>query len=102
MSDAPNRHEAAYLAKVVRVGCVVCRAKFDMWTEPEIHHPRTDEGGAQRAQHWLAIPLCKEHHRGDTGFHGLGQGDFYLRYRLSEWDMLALTIEWVQRGFDRF
>lgn len=48
---------------------------------------------SQRASNWLAIPLCPEHHQGDSGLHGLGTKAFYGRYRLDELDLLALTIE---------
>jgi len=50
---------------------------------------------SQRAEHWLTIPLCPEHHRGATGLHGLGTKGFYTRYRLDELDLLAMTLEKV-------
>lgn len=50
---------------------------------------------SQRAQHFLAIGLCPEHHRGASGLHGLGTRGFYTRYRLDEMDLLAMTIEGV-------
>jgi hypothetical protein len=36
-----------------------------------------------------AIPLCPEHHRGKTGFHGLGTKGFPKRYGITEADLLA-------------
>jgi len=34
------------------------------------------------------IPLCPEHHRGKTGFHGLGTKGFPERYGYDEDDLL--------------
>lgn len=35
----------------------------DALPRAEIHHPRFLAGGAQKASHWDAIPLCPIHHR---------------------------------------
>ena len=48
---------------------------------------------SQRGSHFLAIPLCREHHMGRTSLHGLGRGGFYQRYKLDELNLLALTLE---------
>jgi len=37
------------------------------------------------------IGLCPEHHRGNTGVHGLGKKSFARTYGLSEEDLLELT-----------
>lgn len=34
-----------------------------------------------------------KHHRGNSGLHGLGTKGFYTRYKMGEWDLLALTIK---------
>jgi hypothetical protein len=52
----------------------------------------------QRASHFLAVPLCAEHHLGRIGLHGLGRRAFYHRYKLDELDLLALTLEALARG----
>jgi hypothetical protein len=64
-------------------------------TPAEIHHLRDGSGMSQRASNWLIVPLCAEHHRGDSGLHGLGTRGFEARYRLSELDLLASTIRAV-------
>jgi hypothetical protein len=85
--------EKAHLASVASLGCILCR-HLDLGETPaEIHHPREDQGMSERASNWLAIPLCPEHHRGDSGVHGLGTRGFERRYKLSELDLLALTLE---------
>jgi len=54
-----TRLEREYLEFIASLGCAVdgCSAPA------EIHHPRFAAGMGQRAGHFLAIPLCAEHHR---------------------------------------
>lgn len=88
-----TKKESKYLDRVSRLGCILCR-HLDLGETPaEIHHPREDQGMSERASNWLAIPLCPEHHRGQSGVHGLGTRGFERRYKLSELDLLALTLE---------
>lgn len=84
-----------YLAIVSDRGCVLCKHLGLPKTPAAIHHPREGEGTAQRASDWLAIGLCREHHQGDSGWHGLGKRAFYARYRLDELDLLAMTVAGV-------
>lgn len=64
---------------------------FDTSDSPcEIHHPREDQGMAQRAQHWLAIPLCVEHHRGAHGIHG--DRGILRQLKCTELDLLSWVI----------
>ena len=78
--------EKRYLNRVAELPCVLCGAHG-----VHIHHAREGQGMAQRAQHWLAIPLCPDCHTGATGIHGNRQR---LKARkLDEMDLLALTIE---------
>lgn len=83
----------SYLNDVAGIGCVLCHHLGYGHTEPHLHHPRAAVGAAQKAQDWLVIPLCPDHHTGVGGFHGLGMRGFYTRYKLDEWDLLAMTIE---------
>lgn len=46
-----------------------------------------------RASDYLTVPLCPEHHQGATGIHGLGRRAFERTYRLTELDLLAMTLE---------
>ena len=82
-----------HMTRVAELGCALCRHLGHGATPAELHHPREGQGGAQRASDWLVVPLCPEHHRGATGLHGLGVREFERRYRLSELDLLADTIE---------
>ena len=41
-----------------------------------------------RASHYDTIPLCPEHHRGNSGLHGLGRKAFERRYTITELELL--------------
>jgi len=82
-----------HLNQVASLGCVLCK-HLDLGNSPaQIHHIREGQGMSQRASHFLVVPLCPEHHTGNSGLHGLGERGFYTRYKLSELDLLAMTIE---------
>lgn len=87
MSNAEVRH----MGRVAQIPCLICK-RLGLESESEVHHIRDGQGMSQRAQHWLTIPLCPEHHRGGTGLHGLGTREFERRYKVSELDLLAETI----------
>jgi hypothetical protein len=78
-------------AKVAALGCILCRRLGHEGTPAELHHPRTGLGLSQRASDWDVIPLCPEHHRGNTGLHGLGAKAFVRRYHVTEAQLLILT-----------
>lgn len=94
-----KKAEAEYLGKLVRLGCIVCRQIYMDYDPPDpslqmtvVHHPREGQGGAQRAQNWLGIPLCVPHHTGRLGVHQNGN-QIITPIHLDEMDLLALTIE---------
>jgi len=88
MSAAGKRH----MGRVADLGCCLCRHLGYGNTPSEVHHIRADQGVSQRSSDMLTVPLCPEHHRGASGLHGLGVKGFYTRYKLSELDLLAMTI----------
>jgi len=73
---------------VAALGCMVCRRMGYEGTPAEIHHPRRGTGLGQRASHYDAVPLCPEHHRGNTGIHGLGTKGFPKKWGFDESDLL--------------
>lgn len=83
-----TKAEKAHLSKVAALGCMVCRRMGYEGTPAEIHHPRRGTGLGQRASNYDAIPLCPEHHRGNTGIHGLGTKGFPKRWGFTEADLL--------------
>lgn len=77
------------MRRVAELGCVICE-KCGLGESPaEVHHLFD---GAARSD-WLVAPLCPTHHRGTLGFHGLGQRAFERKYKTSEAELLAMTIE---------
>jgi hypothetical protein len=81
-----------YLAAIHDLPCVLCRAlEQEQTTRTEAHHTREGQGMSQRAQDWLAIAICTEHHTGRRGIHG--DKSALRQAKLDEMDLLALTIE---------
>ena len=81
------------MGRVAELGCVLCRHLGHGHSPAEVHHIREGAGMGQRSPHYLTIPLCPEHHRGNSGVHGLGVRGFYTRYKLDELDLLSMTIQ---------
>lgn len=81
------------MGRVAELGCVLCDYLGRPGTPAEVHHIREGQGASQRASDYLTVPLCPACHRGPAGVHGLGTKGFYTRYKLSELDLLAMTIE---------
>lgn len=52
----------------------------------ELHHLRT--GGWGKGDYKTLIPLCREHHQGNTGVHGMGTKAFERHYGLTQQDLL--------------
>ena len=79
------------MAAVAALGCAICRRMGFGATPAEVHHQRTGTGAGQRASHFDTCPLCVEHHRGQTGIHGLGRKLFEMEYGVTEIDLIAET-----------
>lgn len=79
---------------VASLGCILCRHLEWGETPATLHHVREGQGMGQRSSDWLVIPLCKEHHQGKTGIHGV---EFYQRFKMDEMDLLAMTIQEMMR-----
>lgn len=86
-----TKDEKKHLDLLSQLGCIVCARLGYGATPAEIHHPRKGTGLALRASHYEAIPLCLEHHRGQTGVHGLGTKGFAKHYGFDESDLLETT-----------
>ena len=72
--------ERQHLERVAALSCCVCK-RFgapDFPGSNAIHH--VAEGSGKRS--WFAIArLCREHHQGATGIHGMGVRAFCRVYR---------------------
>lgn len=99
MSAAGER----YRKDVKRLPCEIC-VQFhgmdaDPWPEPvasDAHHPRTGAGAGRKNDDADCIALCKEHHQGQTGIHGLGRKAFERSYGVTELELTERTRRRVQ------
>ena len=91
-----TKAESQYLGRVAELGCVICRRLGLGETPAEIHHARTGTGAGRRASHYDVIGLCPEHHRGNSGIHGMGRKAFERAYELTEMDLVEQTRQEAQ------
>jgi hypothetical protein len=78
-----------HLARVRSLPCLICEMCGLGDTPAEAHHVFDS---AARSD-FLTVSLCHVHHRGALGFHGLGERAFNAKYKTSEAELLAMTIE---------
>ncbi len=81
------------MGRVASVPCVLCKHMGLGETPAQVHHLKYGQGASDRAHDCLTIALCPEHHTGKSGVHTLKEHGLYLRYKLSELDLLAMTLE---------
>src|ERR1700730_8967654 len=90
MKTKPNAQELEYMGRVARLGCAICRRMGFEDSPAEVHHKRAGQG-RMRASHYETIPLCYEHHRGNTGIHQLGTKRFVVVYGVTEAELVTET-----------
>lgn len=91
-----KHRDPAYLAKVRAIGCVVCEHLLAIGGVPAAAHHLFSP---RERSDYLTAALCYEHHQGPRGFHGLGGARPFERvYKLTEPDLLALTLAALNRG----
>lgn len=88
----PTKAEKEHYAKVANIGCSLCRYLGYGESPPELHHIRR----AGKRSNAPVIPLCPEHHRGNTGIHGLGRKAFEREYKVTEEQLLELTEKLIE------
>ena len=81
---------------VASLGCAICRRLGYGETPATAHHIRTGKGTGVRADDDETIPLCPEHHQGNTGIHGMGRKAFEAFYGVTELELLDETRALVQ------
>jgi hypothetical protein len=89
-----TNEEKKHKQTLASLGCMVCRRVYGInHGEVELHHLRKGMGWG-KGDYTTLIPLCVEHHRGNTGVHGLGTKGFEKYYGFTEEDLLndALAI----------
>jgi hypothetical protein len=84
-----NKKDKKRHDNIARLGCVLCYYLGINDTPAELHHVRRFGGKRSEAP---ILPLCIEHHRGNSGVHGLGAKAFERRYEV-EFDTLIEIVE---------
>lgn len=92
---AATKQEREHMGTQADAGCILCRYLGLGATPAEIHHLRHGVGAGQRNSNLMTIPLCPEHHRGSTGYHGLGRRAFERVYGVTEMELLEMSQEMV-------
>jgi len=87
-----NKAEKQHYDRMARFGCSLCYVLGYEGTPAELHHIRR----TGRRSTAPVIPLCPEHHRGNTGIHGLGRKAFERIYGITEEKLLELVLEQIQ------
>ena len=81
-----TKSEKIALNKIAELGCIICSSILGIeGSAAELHHCR--RYGAKRATSEI-LPLCPEHHRGNSGVHGLGVKSFERKYQTSYTELL--------------
>ena len=81
-----TKDEKNALNQIAELGCILCSTVLGFEGTPaELHHIRR-YGGKRSAS--PIIPLCPEHHRGNTGVHGLGHKGFASKWKVTEEELL--------------
>jgi hypothetical protein len=83
-----TKEEKDYKRLLASLGCMVCRRLYGIdHGDVELHHMRKGMGWG-KGDYTTLIPLCVEHHRGNTGVHGLGTKRFPKYYGFTEEELL--------------
>lgn len=84
--------EKIHKQRVASLGCSLCHHLYgDHEPGPvELHHLRA--GGWGKGDYKTLMPLCYEHHRGNTGIHQLGTKGFVKYYDITQEELLEWTL----------
>ncbi len=85
-----------HLELVRSLDCVVCQVMGIKQSSPTAAHHI--ESVRDEDSDYAAIAACWEHHQGPNGIHGLSRSGFVMRYKLTDIDLLALTIKQIVRN----
>lgn len=91
-SAAERRH----MERVSELPCVLCEAlSQEQMTPTTVHHIRSGQGAAQRADHFLSVAVCADcHQQSILGLHG---DRTLLRIaNVTELDLLAMTLRAIE------
>ena len=81
-----TKDEKIAFDKIARLGCILCSEVLGFAGSPaELHHIRRFGGKRSTSP---VIPLCPEHHRGNSGVHGLGAKGFERKWGVTQEGLL--------------
>ena len=84
-----TKSEKNYMARVARLGCILCSTVLGFEDSPAvIHHIR--RAGVRATS--PIIPLCVRHHTGEDGIHTLGRRHFERKFGTTE-EALLQTVK---------
>jgi predicted metal-binding protein len=85
----------SYLERVRSLRCVVCTLMGEVQSTPtQAHHVESVRDGLSD---YATVALCHWHHQGAGGVHKLSRRGFETRYKLTDIDLIALTIRALDR-----
>lgn len=90
-----NKEQKTHYRQMAELGCSLCRELGFYGTPSEIHHIRR----TSKRSNAPVIPLCTEHHRGNSGIHGLGRKSFEFRYGLTEEYLLERSLKLIEEKY---
>ena len=86
-----TKDEKIAFDKIARLGCILCSEVLGFTGSPaELHHIRRFGGKRSSSP---VIPLCPEHHRGNSGVHGLGAKGFERKWGVTQEGLLERVNE---------
>ena len=91
-----TKNEKNAYRKIAELGCILCSSILGFEGTPaELHHIR--RYGTKRSTSFV-VPLCPEHHRGNTGVHGLGHKGFENKWGATEEELLERVNKKLGKG----
>ena len=86
-----TKNEKNALDKIARLGCIVCSAAYGIeMPDIQLHHAR--RFGQPRLTS-NCLPLCFEHHLGNTGIHLMGHKGFTAKHGFTQEALLEKVQE---------
>lgn len=91
-----TKDEKKRLNQIAKLGCILCSEILGFEGTPaELHHVR--RYGTKRSTSPI-LPLCPEHHRGNTGLHGLGAKGFENKWHITQERLLECVDKRLGKG----
>jgi hypothetical protein len=95
-----TKNEKIALNQIAELGCILCSEVLGIegGSPAELHHVRR-YGSVRSAS--PVLPLCPEHHRGNTGVHGLGTKGFENKWGVTYSQLLESVDKRLGKGTEK-